>query len=874
MTDVPRSARRIPRGAIPTHFMHASAADVCARLANVALGRSTPSAREHDDFAPLERNATLGTITLHAHQQDALVRINNALDEFGGALLADAVGLGKTYVALAVAQQYETAHVLAPAALLDMWKQAIAKAGIANVTVHSLHALSRAPTALPFARRSLVIIDEAHHLRNHTTARYKNVLPVLQNRHVLLLSATPLHNSARELRSLLALFLGNRPDVLAGAVLARCIIRRMHDTTTGVPTVVTHAPFPLPDNPPILEQLLTLPPALPLAQGSAASALIRIGLLRAWCSSDAALTTAVRRRLTRGEALLHSLHHGRYPTQRELRSWISDDSTVQLGFPELLVNKTSTTTPLLLKTLLAHLDALNALLQLHTRSSTADAERIARLRGLLTADAGRVLLRGENEPVHSIGDAYATSVRPPILAFSQFASTVRYLFRALSDLAGVAALTADGGHIASGGISRNELIANFAPNANGRPPPPAHNRIRLLLATDVLSEGVNLQDAATVFHLDWPWTDALRQQRVGRLARLGSPHAFVHALAFAPPMGAEAALHLLATLERKARLYRSLIGRTSTRDTAVAPNHDASMSAPDQASELLQWWRNWRDRRAETGIHDRLAAFDPVPAAHIATAPVATAPIATPPVAVARGIRQGWLAAISIGDAQLVVAHCARPVMIATVKAGATGDEGGTAIAHRRGGTSRTGVDISLVHQMVRSVRDANVPPARTAGADSTIESSVDCADEHAYEHATAELDDWFATHQIQSLAGARRTTLAPTQQRALRMVKARFQSLTAAHRASVSASHSRVEHSLRHVRGAAAEEAIQQWLDSSVEFDQTNSLNSVSLERWFAAFPFTTSMSAPPLAPPKTRRDDWRVLALLLIHPNGPPEY
>ena len=61
-------------------------------------------------------DAVLGAVTLKAHQVDAVHRLRLALREHGGALLADAPGLGKTFVALAVARDYGGAIVAAPAA--------------------------------------------------------------------------------------------------------------------------------------------------------------------------------------------------------------------------------------------------------------------------------------------------------------------------------------------------------------------------------------------------------------------------------------------------------------------------------------------------------------------------------------------------------------------------------------------------------------------------------------------------------------------------------------------------------------------------------------------------------------------------------------
>src|SRR5690349_10059651 len=69
-----------------------------------------------------ERDESLGDIMLLAHQREAIVRLEFALRKFGGALLADDVGLGKTFVALGLAgKQGGRTLVAAPASLREMW---------------------------------------------------------------------------------------------------------------------------------------------------------------------------------------------------------------------------------------------------------------------------------------------------------------------------------------------------------------------------------------------------------------------------------------------------------------------------------------------------------------------------------------------------------------------------------------------------------------------------------------------------------------------------------------------------------------------------------------------------------------------------------
>lgn len=438
----------------------------------------------------------LGDVRLLPHQRRAAARLHRIIDQQYGALLADAVGLGKTFTALAVARRYAQAVVLAPAGLVPMWQAALLRTG-QQLPVHSLHRASSHPlesfadlSSDPRAR-VLVIVDEAHALRNVNTARYRNVARAVANCDVLLLSATPLHNRPGELDALFALFRGSADRMPSSDLLATLIVRReqlpslaepntepaegsntANMRTAAPPRLRVHKPHTIRQNAETLERLLSLPAPLPARDGAVAGALVRMGLLRAWCSSDAALTQALSRRLQRGAAMRDALEAGRHPSADELKSWIMEDDTgadTQLGFPELLVahqlDAREQSAPLL-ALLRYHCDALRALRDHHVLHARADEVRAAYLRRLQSRHAGR-----------------------PVVAFSQHARTVQALFRALSDIAGVGMLTSRQGRIASGAISRAELLGSFAPRAHGRPPPPVSQRVTMLLATDLIAEG-------------------------------------------------------------------------------------------------------------------------------------------------------------------------------------------------------------------------------------------------------------------------------------------------------------------------------------------------------------------------------------------------
>src|SRR4051812_40893185 len=84
----------------------------------------------------------LGEIILRPHQERAVARLLPLLRRDGGALLADATGLGKAFVALAVAREFAYVLVVTPASLRDAWERSLQRAGM-RARVVSMEWLSR-----------------------------------------------------------------------------------------------------------------------------------------------------------------------------------------------------------------------------------------------------------------------------------------------------------------------------------------------------------------------------------------------------------------------------------------------------------------------------------------------------------------------------------------------------------------------------------------------------------------------------------------------------------------------------------------------------------------------------------------------------------
>ena len=481
-------------------------------------------------------SATLGSMTLRADQRRVVARAARAIAESGGCLVGEDVGRGKTFIALALASRWQCPLVIAPAALRSTWRVAMERAAVhCAFATHESLSLKRGPAIACDG----IIVDESHHFRTPSTNRYAMLAGLAARSPILLLSATPLQNRTRDLAAQVALFHGERAFALEPEALARFVIRSEETAAIGAPEVRPPQWLSLDvDDGDVLRAILDLPPPPRPTDGGDAGALRCMGLVRAWASSRAALKATLRTRRRIATAVAQCAEEGRAPTRREALAWRAIEDVVQLGFASMLVHGAPASGAL---AAIAHgleLDAvaMERLTDLLRRTPDPDVARVAAIRHLR--------------------DAHAPAA---IVAFSEYASTITALFAALRADAGVGMLTAREARIASGRIARDDLLARFAPVAQGAAEPKPHERVTLLLATDLLSEGVNLQDASVVLHLDLPWNPARLAQRVGRLRRPGGS-AVVSTYLLAPPAGSAALLDAEARLRRKLATVERVIG--------------------------------------------------------------------------------------------------------------------------------------------------------------------------------------------------------------------------------------------------------------------------------------------------------------------------
>lgn len=203
---------------------------------------------------------------------------------------------------------------------------------------------------------------------------------------------------------------------------------------------------------------------------------------------------------------------------------------------------------------------------LFTGELADDLERDARALLAILEEAGE-WDAGKDEKLAAL-HALLTETYPDqkVLVFSQFADTVAYLVRELKrngkkpeGTPREAVPRLDG--VTGESQNPTALAWRFSPVSNGkRSKVSAEDELRVLIATDVLSEGQNLQDCAIVVNYDLPWAIIRLVQRAGRVDRIGQQAEEILVNSFLPAEGVERILRLRARVRQRLQENAEVVG--------------------------------------------------------------------------------------------------------------------------------------------------------------------------------------------------------------------------------------------------------------------------------------------------------------------------
>ena len=487
------------------------------------------------------------------HQRAAAARARDVLLRRRGVILADDVGLGKSFVGAAVMRDFlddgATIELLVPAALVAQWRETLARFAVfAKITTHD-GLLGDA--TVPDARDDrLIVVDEAHAFRNRATKRYDALARRSIGARMLLITATPICNSIEDLRAIVDLVAPD--DLLADrgvpsidvaferrdrewidVIIAEVMIRRDRGVLPASlqfgeldREVVRHDVFdPDGEVTRLIESL-----AFPLVDGQA---LLRRFLWRRLESSEAALLESVRRQLRFYTRALDSLSRGVLLEKREYRRAFAHEEDRQ-AFQQVLFWE---------------LWAPPSSADLDPKAIEEEMARLGELR--------RIVERSPHAKREQLV-AICQNACDPALVFTSSVATARDLHAALR------------AHLRCGiatSRDRDDALLAYERFRAGR--------LDVLVATDMASEGLNLQRAGIVIHYDLPWNPVKLDQRNGRAFRIGQTRPSVRAIYFLPRSGHTSIVDVIARKNRERK-------RTLHRRSAIG--HQPSASLPPRLS--------------------------------------------------------------------------------------------------------------------------------------------------------------------------------------------------------------------------------------------------------------------------------------------------
>lgn len=189
-----------------------------------------------------------------------------------------------------------------------------------------------------------------------------------------------------------------------------------------------------------------------------------------------------------------------------------------------------------------------------------------------------------------------------VVVFTQYSDTANYIYRELRrrGLKHIAVVT-------GGCDNPTAEVEKFSPVSNDRPDIPAEDQYRVMIATDVLSEGQNLQDSHIIVNFDLPWAIIRLIQRAGRVDRIGQKEDRIFCYSFFPADGVEKIISLRTRLNKRINENAHIIGsdeiffegnEQNLRDMfneKAGSLDDEDDGDVDLSSQAFQIWKNATD---------------------------------------------------------------------------------------------------------------------------------------------------------------------------------------------------------------------------------------------------------------------------------------
>ena len=551
------------------------------------------------------------------YQQQAILNAKTILEAYGGVFISDVVGLGKTYVAAMLAGQLDgRTMVIAPPSLLNennpgSWRNVFADFHIPAEFI-SIGKLDDAKKEIQKREYKNIIIDESHRFRNETTISYVDIAEICRGKRVILVSATPYNNRPEDLLNQIKLFQNPKKSTIPGIsdldnffkglqkklevidrqnnydeylrttqsiareirekVLKYIMVRRTRQEIEkyfSEDLKKNNIKFPEVEDPkPLYYQLNELEdeifektinlitknftysrytPLLYLKKGinqleeqsqRNMKGFMKVLLVKRLESSFYAFRNSVDRFINSYQRFIQEFEKGNVYVSKKYINKIFDllereddaaiEALIEAGKAER--NNADEFQENFIIDLRNDLQILNEI-----KSMWASITRDPKLETLID--------RLQNDELLKTGK---------LIIFTESKETAEYLFKNINKRFGEISLLFHGN---SSERERDKIIENFDARAKNK-----KDDYRILVTTDVLSEGVNLHRSNIVINYDIPWNPTRLMQRVGRVNRIDTSFDKVYTFNFFPTKQSDNEIELTNIARSKIEAFLNLLG--------------------------------------------------------------------------------------------------------------------------------------------------------------------------------------------------------------------------------------------------------------------------------------------------------------------------
>jgi len=550
------------------------------------------------------------------YQEQAVLNAKKILQEFGGVFISDVVGLGKTYIAtLLVGQLDGRTLVVAPPVLLDRenpgsWPNAFSDFKIPAdfESIGKLDDIISKGTD----KYTNIIIDEAHRFRTETTITYEKLAEISRGKRVILVTATPYNNSPKDILAQIKLFQNARKSTIPNCadlesffngldkrlknldrkrnyedyiktikenareirekVLKYLMVRRTRTEIVkyfGNDLKTQNLKFPEVENPEplfyelndhedeifnktieLISQKFTYArymPMLYLKEGldqleeqsqKNMGKFMKILLVKRLESSFFAFKNSIDRFIQSYEMFIKEFVNGNVYISKKYTNKIfeflesDDDVAIQKLIDEGKAEKYPS-------------DAFRDDFITDLKNDFSTLQQVNVLWQKINRDPKLISFKSYLSKNQILKEN-------KLIIFTESKETAEYLSNHLNEKNPNTALCFTGG---SGEAIRDKVIENF--DAKARNP---KNDYRILISTEVLSEGVNLHRSNVVINYDIPWNPTRMMQRVGRINRVDTPFDKIYTFNFFPTKQSNEEIKLKEAAEVKINAFLTLLG--------------------------------------------------------------------------------------------------------------------------------------------------------------------------------------------------------------------------------------------------------------------------------------------------------------------------